>query len=126
MDYIVHKDSDRRKLLKEFATAEQNSIRFKFIRIFLNKMNNYDDFSGSILGTKQYWEDYYNHELKNFVEFGDRGETWFGKLPTKQIITWIVDNIPRNGLNFLLRKFVFNFFFSFTKIEFVISAAVMV
>ncbi|KAF7493663.1 Protein-lysine N-methyltransferase efm4 [Sarcoptes scabiei] len=59
-------------------------------------MNNYDDFSGSILGTKQYWEDYYNHELKNFVEFGDRGETWFGKLPTKQIITWIVDNIPRN------------------------------
>lgn len=60
-----------------------------------------EEFIGeSVLGTKQYWDHFYDEELNNFVETGDGGETWFGRRNTHNIIQWISVNIPSDGLDF--------------------------
>lgn len=49
------------------------------------------------LGTKDYWEDFYQTELDNFTDSGDVGETWFGRRNTNMIINWIGANVDKSG-----------------------------
>nr|XP_027198213.1 EEF1A lysine methyltransferase 2-like [Dermatophagoides pteronyssinus] len=50
----------------------------------------------SELGTKQYWDQFYDEELTNFIDFGDSGETWFGTRNTRKIIDWVSENHAKN------------------------------
>ena len=70
----------------------------------MEKEENDDDehLTESELGTKAYWEDFYQTELENFVDSGDQGETWFGRRNTNMIIQWIADNVPKAGKCFLM------------------------
>ncbi|KAK6176367.1 hypothetical protein SNE40_014667 [Patella caerulea] len=47
------------------------------------------DFSSSELGTKDYWDNAYERELKNYKEIGDVGEIWFGEDSQDRIIRWL-------------------------------------
>ena len=48
--------------------------------------------NSSLIGTKDYWEECYEKELKNYSEFGDFGEIWFGLKNSRKIVNWIRDN----------------------------------
>lgn len=61
----------------------------------------------SELGTKQYWDQFYDEELTNFIDFGDSGETWFGTRNTRKIIDWVSENHAKNGIDSM------NFYFKF-------------
>ncbi|KAL5111502.1 EEF1A lysine methyltransferase 2 [Taenia crassiceps] len=50
-----------------------------------------DDLRPSPLGTKQHWDDHYEKELENFVEFNDTGDIWFGKSSEQRIIKYLSD-----------------------------------
>jgi SAM-dependent methyltransferase len=80
------------------------------------------NFLPSRLGTKEFWDSNYNVELKNFEEFGDIGEIWFGSNCTLKIISFInslnlnkktckcLDIGCGNGhLSFILKKQGFNY-----------------
>ncbi|XP_054156998.1 EEF1A lysine methyltransferase 2-like [Oppia nitens] len=48
-----------------------------------------DTISGSVIGTKDYWNEWYERELKNFEEFEDSGDVWFGRKNNQRIVQWI-------------------------------------
>ena len=60
-------------------------------------MSDEEHITESELGTKDYWEQFYENELNNFEDSGDCGETWFGKRNTHRIIDWVVENTDKNG-----------------------------
>ncbi|XP_076469592.1 EEF1A lysine methyltransferase 2-like [Babylonia areolata] len=47
------------------------------------------DFESSKLGTKKFWEDTYNRELKSFRDIGDVGEIWFGEDSQERMVDWL-------------------------------------
>lgn len=44
----------------------------------------------SELGTKKYWDDSYNLEIKNYLSHGDTGEVWFDESSQFRVIKWIM------------------------------------
>ncbi|KAM7541282.1 hypothetical protein Aperf_G00000033613 [Anoplocephala perfoliata] len=48
-----------------------------------------DELEPSTLGSKQYWNEYYIRELKNFEEFDDEGDIWFGKFNEQRMIKYL-------------------------------------
>lgn len=61
--------------------------------------NDNDEFiNESELGTKQFWDRFYDEELINFNDLGDSGETWFGTRNTRKIIDWVNENHVKNGI----------------------------
>ena len=51
------------------------------------------EWNSSVIGTKDYWNQCYETELKNYEDFGDFGEIWFGIKINGQIVNWIRDNL---------------------------------
>ena len=47
----------------------------------------------SELGTKEYWDNQYETEKKNFDEVGDKGEVWYGEAAMNRMVRWIEKNI---------------------------------
>ncbi|KAF8339562.1 S-adenosyl-L-methionine-dependent methyltransferase [Cantharellus anzutake] len=56
----------------------------------------------SRLGTKEHWEEVYTRELRNFEEFSDEGEVWFGRDSVEKIVDWCLANIPPSSLPYCL------------------------
>jgi 2-polyprenyl-3-methyl-5-hydroxy-6-metoxy-1,4-benzoquinol methylase len=48
----------------------------------------------SPLGTKDYWDQIYERESKEFQQTGDIGEVWFGEEPLNKMVNWIQKNYP--------------------------------
>jgi EEF1A lysine methyltransferase 2 len=42
----------------------------------------------SKLGTREYWDTIYTREIQNFLEFGDKGEVWFGEQARMEMIDY--------------------------------------
>ncbi|XP_004924194.1 EEF1A lysine methyltransferase 2 [Bombyx mandarina] len=52
----------------------------------------------SVLGTREYWKEAYAKEIRNFDEFGDTGDVWFGEDSALRVIRWICDcGVDRNS-----------------------------
>ncbi|XP_046396710.1 EEF1A lysine methyltransferase 2 [Ischnura elegans] len=51
-----------------------------------------EELQSSELGTKEYWDNAYDMEIKNFKEFGDVGEIWFGEGCASRITKWLESN----------------------------------
>ncbi|VDL19100.1 unnamed protein product [Hymenolepis diminuta] len=49
-----------------------------------------DALQPSTLGSKKYWDDHYDLELKNFEQFEDEGDIWFGIPSEERIIRYLV------------------------------------
>lgn len=72
------------------------------------------EFQSSPLGTKEYWDNLYQEELRNFNEFGDEGTIWFGRISEVTILRFINAEVERDarildigcGNGSLLRKLV--------------------
>ncbi|KAL8620414.1 hypothetical protein ACOMHN_055495 [Nucella lapillus] len=58
----------------------------------MEKADDIGDFESSKLGTKKYWEDAYERELKSFRDIGDVGEIWFGEDSQERMVDWLDDN----------------------------------
>ncbi|XP_075222558.1 EEF1A lysine methyltransferase 2 isoform X2 [Lycorma delicatula] len=43
----------------------------------------------SEIGTKDYWDSFYDKEVENFIDHGDIGDIWFGKAMLQKIVQWI-------------------------------------
>ncbi|KAM3863113.1 EEF1A lysine methyltransferase 2 [Diretmus argenteus] len=57
-----------------------------------------DEFGPSDLGTKEYWDNAYQRELKTFRDIGDVGEIWFGEESIDRVLRWMdKDKIPENA-----------------------------
>uniref|UniRef100_A0A915BK00 Protein-lysine N-methyltransferase n=1 Tax=Parascaris univalens TaxID=6257 RepID=A0A915BK00_PARUN len=50
-----------------------------------------DEHLESVLATKEYWEERYKIELKNYEDIGDEGEIWFGRSVENRIIRYFLD-----------------------------------
>ncbi|RLU25459.1 hypothetical protein DMN91_001615 [Ooceraea biroi] len=50
----------------------------------------------SDLGTLEFWENAYEHELDNFRGHGDVGEIWFGAANSRKIVRWIATKLDLN------------------------------
>lgn len=68
----------------------------------------------SVLGTREYWKEAYAKEIRNFDEFGDTGDVWFGEDSALRVIRWICDcGVDRNspiidlGTDLEIRRTVF-------------------
>lgn len=48
-----------------------------------------EELAPSELGTKEYWNEAYLVEKKNFNEYGDVGEVWFGEDSALRIVRWL-------------------------------------
>jgi 2-polyprenyl-3-methyl-5-hydroxy-6-metoxy-1,4-benzoquinol methylase len=48
-----------------------------------------EELTPSELGTKEYWNEAYLVEKKNFNEYGDVGEVWFGEDVALMIVRWL-------------------------------------
>ncbi|KAF9048671.1 S-adenosyl-L-methionine-dependent methyltransferase [Panaeolus papilionaceus] len=48
----------------------------------------------SKLGTKEYWDNVYDEEVKNFEEIGEEGEIWFGIESVEKMVKWAEENVP--------------------------------
>ncbi|XP_065359677.1 EEF1A lysine methyltransferase 2 [Calliphora vicina] len=49
-----------------------------------------EELNGSELGTKEYWEQAYEREIKNYRNHGDVGEIWFDEDSQIRVINWIM------------------------------------
>lgn len=49
-----------------------------------------EELNGSELGTKEYWEQAYEREIKNYHNHGDVGEIWFDEDSQIRVINWIM------------------------------------
>nr|XP_022301820.1 EEF1A lysine methyltransferase 2-like [Crassostrea virginica] len=49
------------------------------------------DFVSSELGTKEYWDQAYDREIKSFNDVGDVGEIWFGEDSQERVLDWLED-----------------------------------
>jgi len=56
-----------------------------------------DEGNASELGTKNFWDQQYVTELKNFTEFGDIGQIWFGKKMMDTIVNWVAAKIDKKS-----------------------------
>jgi len=56
-----------------------------------------DEENPSELGTKNFWDHQYVTELKNFNDFGDIGQIWFGKKMMDSIVNWVVTKIDKKS-----------------------------
>jgi len=56
-----------------------------------------DEGNASELGTKNFWDQQYITELKNFAEFGDIGQIWFGKKMMDTIVNWVATKIDKKA-----------------------------
>lgn len=52
-------------------------------------MENTNDLESSELGTKEYWDDSYLKEIKNYNSHGDPGEVWFDESSQFRVINWL-------------------------------------
>lgn len=52
-------------------------------------MESSSDLDSSELGTKEYWTAVYDREKKNFKDYGDPGEIWFGEDSEQRILRWM-------------------------------------
>ncbi|KAJ3125318.1 Methyltransferase-like protein 10 [Nowakowskiella sp. JEL0407] len=52
-----------------------------------------DSLEPSVLGTKEHWDDVYNRDLTNYLDFGDTGEIWFGEDAAMKMTSWVETNI---------------------------------
>ncbi|CAJ0745487.1 24811_t:CDS:2 [Entrophospora sp. SA101] len=50
----------------------------------------------SELGKKEYWDLLYKRENKNFQEFGDIGEIWFGQDSVEKMVNWVISNSSKS------------------------------
>ncbi|XP_050728354.1 EEF1A lysine methyltransferase 2-like [Eriocheir sinensis] len=53
-------------------------------------MSKVTELPSSQLGTKEYWDNQYEHELTNFENHGDIGEIWFEDSMDK-VLQWVLD-----------------------------------
>ncbi|KAI6170113.1 Methyltranfer-dom domain-containing protein [Aphelenchoides besseyi] len=51
----------------------------------------------SVLGTKEYWDQRYESELKNFKESGTEETIWFGKVAENRILEFLTTNLPKSS-----------------------------
>lgn len=63
----------------------------------MNDNSDEDLINGSLIGTKDYWDNCYENEIKNFNDFGDLGEVWFGLKNSSKIIDWIEKNVDKQS-----------------------------
>lgn len=60
--------------------------------------NDTQEFDGSELGTKDYWDKSYINEIENYKSHGDVGEVWFDEDSQIRVIDWILKNgIPTDS-----------------------------
>ncbi|KIM67488.1 hypothetical protein SCLCIDRAFT_1210158 [Scleroderma citrinum Foug A] len=60
------------------------------------------DLQPSKLGTREHWDGVYDEELRNFKDFGDEGEIWFGEESVGKMVSWTLENVPpRSDLSIL-------------------------
>jgi EEF1A lysine methyltransferase 2 len=58
------------------------------------------------LGTKEYWDESYSTEIKNYEAHGDVGEVWFDESSQFRIIKWLkAANVDKNFSIIDLGKF---------------------
>lgn len=50
----------------------------------------------SKLGTKEYWDEFYSLELKNYEEINDIGQVWFGQSSVDKMVKWIQTHVPES------------------------------
>jgi hypothetical protein len=59
----------------------------------VNKVTSMDDDTNDLdpceLGKKQYWEDQYSTEIRNYLSHGDPGEVWFDESSQFRVIKWM-------------------------------------
>ncbi|VDO47401.1 unnamed protein product [Onchocerca flexuosa] len=48
-----------------------------------------DEIICSKLADKEYWIEHYERELRNFEEFGDEGEIWFGRVAENRLVNYV-------------------------------------
>lgn len=51
-----------------------------------------EELDGSELGTKEYWDQSYNSEIRNYKSHGDVGEVWFDEDSQIRVINWMSNN----------------------------------
>lgn len=51
-----------------------------------------EELEGSELGTKEYWDQSYNSEIRNYKSHGDVGEVWFDEDSQIRVINWMLKN----------------------------------
>lgn len=51
-----------------------------------------EELDGSELGTKDYWDQSYHTEIKNYQSHGDVGEVWFDEDSQIRVINWMLKN----------------------------------
>ena len=62
------------------------------------------DFEPSKLGTKEYWDEFYQEELNNYMDNNnDHGEVWFGISSAAKMVNWIITFINDPSQQPLLR-----------------------
>jgi hypothetical protein len=52
-------------------------------------MENTAELSPSHLGTKDYWDESYTTEIKNYISHGDVGDVWFDESSQFRVIKWM-------------------------------------
>lgn len=57
-----------------------------------------EELDGSELGTKEYWDQSYSTEIKNYKSHGDVGEVWFDEDSQIRVINWMLKaDIPNES-----------------------------
>ncbi|ELU11590.1 hypothetical protein CAPTEDRAFT_181492 [Capitella teleta] len=64
----------------------------------MDAMGETNELNSSKLGTKEFWDETYQRELKTFDEIKDCGEVWFGYDSVERVIRWVErqDDIEEN------------------------------